>query len=46
MAKTYSDIETHWIVLNALHNNVTYFDSVVVEHISQEIKKTLINPQL
>ena len=23
----YSDIETHWIALYALNNNVTYFDS-------------------
>ena len=46
MAKTYSDIETHWIVLNALHNNVTYFDSVVVEHISQEIKKNIDKPPI
>ena len=33
----YSDIGTHWIALYAL-NNVTYFDSFEVEHISKEIK--------
>ena len=27
----YSDIRTHWIVLYALSNNVTYFDSFAVE---------------
>ena len=34
----YSDIGTHWIVLYALNNNVTYFDSFGVEHIPNEIK--------
>ena len=33
----YSDIGTHWIALYALNNNVTYFDSFGVEHISKEI---------
>ena len=33
----YSDIGTHWIALYALNNNVTYFDSFVVEHILKEI---------
>ena len=34
----YSDIGTHWIALYALNNNVTYFDSFVVEHNPEEIK--------
>ena len=34
----YSDIGTHWIVLYALNNNVTYFDNFGVEHIPNEIK--------
>ena len=34
----YSDIETHWIALNALNNNGTYFDSFEIEHIPKEIK--------
>ena len=34
----YSDIETHWIALYALNNNVTYFDSFGVGHIPKEIK--------
>ena len=33
-----SDIGTHWIVLYALNNNVTYFDSFGVEHIQKEMK--------
>ena len=33
----YSDIITHWIALY-VQNNVTYFDSFVVEHIPKEIK--------
>ena len=34
----YSDTETHWIVLYALNDNVTYFDSFGVRHIPKEIK--------
>ena len=34
----YSDIRTHWIILYSLNNNVTYFDSFGVEHITKEIK--------
>ena len=33
----YSDIWTHWVLLH-VHNNVTYFDSFGLEHISKEIK--------
>ena len=33
----YCDIGTHWNVLSALNNNVTYFDSFGVEHISKEM---------
>ena len=29
---------THWIVLYALNNDITYFDSSGVEHIPKEIK--------
>ena len=32
----YSDIGTHWIVLCTLNNNVTYFDSSGIEHISKK----------
>ena len=34
----HSDIETHWVDLYVYDNNVTYFDSFGVEHISKEIK--------
>ena len=34
----YCDIETHWIALYVLNNDVTYFDSFGVEHISKQIK--------
>ena len=34
----YFDIETHWIALYALNNNVTNFDSFGVEHIPKEVK--------
>ena len=42
----HSDIETHWIALYALNNNVTYFDSFVVEHIPKEIKKFIGNKNI
>ena len=32
------DVVTHWIVLHALYNNVTSFDSFGVEHIPKKIK--------
>ena len=35
----YSDFLNHWIALYALNNNVTYFDSFVVEYTPQNIKK-------
>ena len=31
------NIGTHWIALYVLNNNVTYFDSFRIEHISKEI---------
>ena len=34
----YSDIGTHQVSLYVQKNNVTYFDSLGVEHISKEIK--------
>ena len=34
----YSDIGTHWVALYVYNNNVTYFDSFGVEHITKEIK--------
>ena len=38
----YSDIETHWVPLYVRNTNVTYFDSLGVEHIPKEIR-TFIN---
>ena len=35
----YESIETHWIALYVTNNNITYFDSLEVEHILKEIKK-------
>ena len=34
----HSDIGTHWIALYVKNNDITYFDSFGVEHISREIK--------
>ena len=37
----YTDVETHWMALHALNNNVVYFDSFGVEHVSKEIENLL-----
>ena len=42
----YSDIGTHWIALCVKNNNVTYFDSLGVEHIPKEIKKSIGNKNI
>ena len=43
----YSDIRTHWIALYVNNNNdVTYFDSVGVEHIPKEIKAFINNRKI
>ena len=39
----YSDIGTHWSVLYAFNNKVTYFDSFEVKHIPKEIEKIIGN---
>ena len=42
----YSDIETHWIALYAINNNINYFDNFGVEHIIKEIKKMIGNKNM
>ena len=37
----YTDVETHWMALQALNNDAVYFDSFGVEHVSKEIKNLL-----
>ena len=37
----YTDVETHWMALHVLNNNVVYFDSFGVEHVSKEIENLL-----
>ena len=39
----YSDIGTHCVALYVNNNDVTYFDSFGVEHITKEIKKFINN---
>ena len=41
----YSDIGTYWVALY-VQNNVTYFDSFGVEHISKEIKTFITNKNI
>ena len=42
----YSDIETHWIALYKLNDDVTYFDRFGVEHIPQKIKAFIGNENI
>ena len=42
----YEPIRTHWIALPVNDNNVTYFDSLGVNHISKEIKKFIRNKNM
>ena len=42
----YSDIGTHWLALHVNNNNITYFDSFGVEHISKEIKEFVKNKNI
>ena len=43
----YSDIGTHWVALYVQNNNnVTFFDSFGVEHISKEIKAFIKNKNI
>ena len=43
----YSDIGTHWVALHVNNNNnVIYFDSFEVEHISKEIKAFIKNKNI
>ena len=39
----YSDIGTRWVALHMNNNDVSYFDSFGVEHISKEIKASINN---
>ena len=39
-------IWTHWIALYFNHNNVTYFGSIGVKHISKEINKFIGNKNI
>ena len=38
--------ETHWVALYVSNNDVTYFDSFMVEHIPKEIKTFITNKNI
>ena len=42
----YKSIGTHWIALYVNDNNVTYFDSLGVEHIPKDIRKFIRNKNI
>ena len=39
----YGDVGTHWIALFCNRNDIVYFDSFRVEHITEEIKEFIRN---
>ena len=39
----YGDVGTHWIALFCNRNDIVYFDSFGVEHITEEIKEFIRN---
>ena len=42
----YADVGTHWIALFCNRNEIVYFDSFGVEHVSEEIKKFVGNKNI
>ena len=42
----YVIVGTHWIALDALNNDISYFDSFGVEHILKEIKTFIENKNI
>ena len=42
----YSDIGTHWTALYVTNNDITYFDSFRVKHITKEIMKCIGNKNI
>ena len=42
----YADVGTHWIGLFYNRNEIVYFDSFGVEHVSEEIKKFVVNKNI
>ena len=40
----YSDIGTHWVALYVKNNDITYFDSFGIEHIPEEVIKSISRP--
>ena len=42
----YPDVDTHWIALFCYRNEIVYFDSFAVEHVSEEIKEFVGNKNI
>ena len=42
----YADVDTHWIALFCNRNEMFYFDSFGVEHVSEEIKEFIGNKNI
>ena len=42
----YVDVDTHWIALVCKGSEIVYFDSFVVEHVSEEIKEFIWNKNI
>ena len=42
----YADVGTHWIALFSNRNEIVYFNSFGVEHVSEEIKEFIGNKKI
>ena len=42
----YADVGTHWIALFVNRNETVYFDSIGVEHVSEEIEECIRNKNI
>ena len=42
----YSDIGTHWVAFYVHNDDITYFDSFGIEHISKEIEAFINNKKI
>ena len=42
----YADVGNHWIALYALYNDITYFDSFLVEHFPKEFRRFIGNKNI
>ena len=42
----YAEVDTHWIAVFCVRNEIVYFDIFGVEHVSEEVKKIIGNKNI